>query len=176
MRRTAKVINFGILYGMGSQRLSRELGIAVAEAERYIRSYFDRYAGVRSYMETVRAQARETGFVTTLLGRRRSMADINSRDRALAQAAERTAINTPIQGSAADVIKLAMVGVHRELRAAKLEASLILQVHDELLVEAKDRDADAAKVIVQREMEGAFPLRVPLQVELAVGRHWAEIH
>lgn len=176
MRRTAKVINFGIIYGMGAQRLSRELGIAVAEAERYIRSYFDRYAGVRSYMEAVRTQARESGFVTTLLGRRRTLPDIASRDRALIQAAERTAINTPIQGSAADLIKLAMVAVHRQLRAANLEADLILQVHDELLVEVTERDTEAAKAIVHREMEAAFALRVPLLVESAVGRNWAEIH
>lgn len=176
MRRTAKVINFGILYGMGSQRLSRELGIAVADADRYIRSYFDRYAGVRSYMDGVRTQARESGFVTTLLGRRRSLPDLTSRDRALVQAAERTAINTPIQGSAADVIKLAMVGIHRALRDAGLEAELILQVHDELLVEVAEGHVEPAKEIVRHQMENAVSLRVPLVVDLGVGHNWAEIH
>jgi DNA polymerase-1 len=161
---------------MGPQRLSRELGIAVADAERYIRSYFDRYAGVRVYMDEVRAQARETGFVTTLLGRRRALPDLASRDRALVQAAERTATNTPIQGSAADVIKLAMVGIHRRLRQANLEAELILQVHDELLVEVAERHIDAAKEIVREEMENAVGLRVPLVVDLGVGNNWAEIH
>lgn len=176
MRRTAKVINFGILYGMGSQRLARELGIAVVEAERYIRSYFERYAGVREYMDEVLAQAKEQGYVTTLLGRRRTLPDISSRHRALAQAADRTAINTPIQGSAADVIKLAMVAIHRRLVAEKLDAHLILQVHDELLVEASERDAAVAKGIVLAEMEAAYPLRVPLRVDMGVGRNWAEIH
>jgi len=176
MRRTAKVINFGILYGMGPQRLSRELGIALSDADRYIRSYFERYAGVRGYMEGVRTQARELGFVTTLLGRRRSFPDISSRDRALVQAAERMAINTPIQGSAADVIKLAMVAIHKRLRASNLAAALILQVHDELLIEVAERDVEAAREIVQHEMETAYPLQVPLRVEIDVGHNWAEIH
>jgi DNA polymerase-1 len=176
MRRTAKVINFGILYGMGPQRLSRELGIALSAAEGYIRSYFERYAGVRNYMENVRLQAKQVGYVTTLLGRRRSFPDISSRDRALAQAAERMAINTPIQGSAADLIKLAMVAIHRRLRQAKLAGELILQVHDELLVEVVERDVEAARAIVQQEMEGAYPLEVPLRVEVGVGHNWAEIH
>lgn len=176
MRRTAKVINFGILYGMGPQRLARELGIAVAEAERYIRSYFERYAKVREYMEHVRAEAKERGYVTTLLGRRRTLPDIGSRDRALAQAAERTAVNTPIQGSAADIIKLAMVAIHRRLREEHLDAHLILQVHDELLVEGAEDHADRARAVVQAEMEEAYPLRVPLRVDVGVGRNWAEIH
>jgi DNA polymerase-1 len=176
MRRTAKVINFGILYGMGSQRLARELGIAVAEADRYIRSYFERYAGVREYMDGVRAEAKERAYVTTLLGRRRTLPDLSSRDRALAQAAERTAINTPIQGSAADVIKLAMVAIHRRLLAERLDAHLILQVHDELLVEAAESASEVAAAIVLTEMEGAYPLRVPLKVDIGIGRNWAEIH
>jgi DNA polymerase-1 len=176
MRRTAKVINFGILYGMGAQRLARELGIAVAEAERYIGSYFERYSGVRAYMEGVRMEAKELGYVTTLLGRRRSLPEISSRDRNLAQAAERTAINTPIQGSAADVIKLAMIGIDRRLEAENLQAHMILQVHDELLVETTERDVEAARAIVLAEMEGAYRLRVPLEVEVGIGRNWAEIH
>jgi DNA polymerase-1 len=176
MRRTAKVINFGILYGMGAQRLARELGIAVAAADRYIRSYFERYSGVQGYMEGARMQAKDLGYVTTLLGRRRSLPDISSRDRNLAQAAERTAINTPIQGSAADVIKLAMIAIDRRLEAENLQARLILQVHDELLVEASEKDAEAATAIVLAEMEGAYPLRVPLKVDAGVGRNWAEIH
>jgi DNA polymerase-1 len=111
-----------------------------------------------------------------LLGRRRSFPDISSRDRALVQAAERMATNTPIQGSAADVIKLAMVAIHKRLRAANLAAALILQVHDELLVEVAESDVEAAKEIVQHEMEAAYPLRVPLRVEIGVGHNWAQIH
>ena len=118
MRRVAKVINFGILYGMGPQRLANELGIPLAEAQRYIASYFDRYAGVRRYLETVVAEARERGFVTTILGRRRPIPELRSPERGVAQAAERVAANTPIQGSAADLIKKAMVAVERRLCAA----------------------------------------------------------
>jgi len=161
---------------MGPQRLSRELGIALSDADRYIRSYFERYAGVRAYMEGLRVQAKELGYVTTLLGRRRSFPDISSRDRALVQAAERMATNTPIQGSAADVIKLAMVAIHKRLRTANLAAALTLQVHDELLVEVAKGDVEAAKEIVKHEMETAYPLKVPLQVEIGVGHNWAEIH
>ena len=122
MRRAAKVINFGILYGMGPQRLARELQIPVREAERYIANYFARYAGVRAYLDRTIAEARARGYVTTLLGRRRALPDLASRDRGVAQAAERTAANTPIQGSAADLIKMAMVAIDRRLSDAGLSA------------------------------------------------------
>jgi DNA polymerase-1 len=176
MRRAAKVINFGILYGMGPQRLARELQIPVREAERYIASYFERYAGVHAYLERTKAEARERGYVTTLLGRRRSLPDLASADRGVAQAAERTAANTPIQGSAADLIKLAMVAIDRRLTVEKLCASMTLQVHDELVFEVAVADCERTAAVVREEMEHVFPLDVPLRVDLGMGHNWAEIH
>lgn len=176
MRRTAKVINFGIIYGMGAQRLARELAVPLAEAERYISSYFERHAGVRAYIETTQAEARRRGYVTTLLGRRRALPDLASRHRGVAQAAERTAVNTPIQGSAADLIKMAMVGIDRRLAQERLSATMLLQVHDELVFEVAETDREQAAHLIRAEMEGVYPLKVPLRVEIGWGRNWAEAH
>src|SRR5262249_4756650 len=159
-----------ILYGMGPQRLARELQIPVREAERYIASYFERYAGVKRYLEATKTAARECGYATTLLGRRRAMPDLASRDRGIAQAAERTAANTPIQGSAADIIKLAMLAIDRRLRTEGMDAAMILQVHDELVFEVADADCERTAAVVRQEMEGVFPLDVPLRVEVGMGR------
>jgi DNA polymerase-1 len=175
-RRTAKVINFGILYGMGPQRLASELGIGVSQAQSYIADYFTRYAGVRRFLEGVVAEARERGFVTTLLGRRRAVPELRSRQRGVAQAAERVAANTPIQGSAADVIKAAMVAVHRRLAAAGVRGGMVLQVHDELLLEVAEADRELACTAVREAMEGVMALAVPLRVDIGVGRTWAEAH
>ena len=175
-RRAAKVINFGIIYGMGPQRLAGELGIPHGAAQGYIASYFARYAGVRHFMESVVAEARERGFVTTMLGRRRAVPELRSRERGVAQAAERVAANTPIQGSAADLIKLAMVAVERRLSAAGVRGGMILQVHDELLLEVAEADREAACAAVKEEMEGVMRLAVPLRVELGAGHTWAEAH
>jgi len=176
MRRVAKVINFGIIYGMGPQRLAREIGVPLHEAEQYIARYFSRHTGVRAYIQAIQAEAHANGFVTTVLGRRRTLADINSPHRGTAQAAERTAINTPIQGSAADLIKLAMVGIHRRLRQERLRTAMILQVHDELVFEVPQGERDRAATVVREEMEGAYALKVPLRVEIGWGRNWAEAH
>ncbi len=176
MRRSAKVINFGILYGMGPQRLARDLGISLAEAKTYIENYFDRYAGVRQFMDSIVAAAREQGFVTTILGRRRPVPELLGGQRGAVQAAERIAANTPLQGSAADIIKLAMLAIDRHLDASGLDAYMILQVHDELLVEVAEGDREAACEIVRREMVGAMDLSVPLEVEIGVGGSWAEAH
>ncbi len=176
MRRVAKVINFGIIYGMGPQRLARELAIPLAQAQRYITGYFERYAGVRAYLDAVRATARQRGYVTTLLGRRRTLPDLASADRGVAQAAERTAANTPIQGSAADLIKMAMIAIDRRLAAEGLGAAMTLQVHDELVFEVAEADCERTGAVVREEMEGVFPLKVPLRVDLGMGRTWAEAH
>jgi DNA polymerase-1 len=176
MRRAAKVINFGIIYGMGPQRLAHELGISLADAQRYIEQYFARYAGVRSYMQSVIEEARARGYVTTILGRRRSVPELRSTERGVAQAAERVATNTPIQGSAADLIKKAMVAVERRLRRQGLPASLLLQVHDELVLETAEAAVEATKTAVREEMEGVMSLAAPLRVDLGVGRTWAEAH
>lgn len=176
MRRTAKVINFGILYGMGAQSLARELGVGVKDAEQYIRQYFDRYPAVRAYLERSRDEARTRGFAITLLGRRRAVRDLSSRDRVAVQAAERVAINTPIQGSAADVIKAAMLAVDRRLLREGVRATMILQVHDELLFEVAEADCARCREIVREEMEGVLPLSVALRVDIGAGRSWAEAH
>jgi DNA polymerase-1 len=175
-RRAAKVINFGILYGMGPQRLAHELGIPIAEAQRYIGNYFARYASVRSFMDRVVHEGRERGYVKTILGRRRAVPELRSTERGAAQAAERVAANTPIQGSAADIIKLAMVAVDRRLTGSNLRATLLLQVHDELLVEVHEEDQEATGAVLREEMEGALPLAIPLRVDIGVGRNWAEAH
>jgi DNA polymerase-1 len=176
MRRVAKVINFGIIYGMGPQRLARELDIPLADAEQYIRNYFARYAGVRSFMTGVQADARRRGYVTTLLGRRRTLPDLASPHRGVAQAAERAAANTPIQGSAADLIKLAMVAIDRRIAREGLQAAMILQVHDELVFEVAENEREGLERAVREEMEGVFPLTVPLQVDMGWGQNWAEAH
>lgn len=176
MRRAAKVINFGILYGMGPQRLARDLGISIGEAKQYIDNYFARYAGVRRFLEATLATARERGVVTTLLGRRRPVPELSSGQRGIVQAAERIAANTPIQGSAADIIKVAMLGIDKSLAESELDAFLILQVHDELLVECNAADAERVSVLLRESMEGAMDLSVPLQVEIGIGPSWAAAH
>jgi DNA polymerase-1 len=176
LRRRAKVINFGILYGMSPFGLSRELGIGGKEAKTYIDHYFDRYPGVKEYIEGLKITARKNGYVLTILGRRRTLKDIDSRNKALREAAERMAINTPIQGSAADLIKMAMIRVDREFREAGMEARLILQVHDELIVEAPEREAAGSERILKEAMEGVAKLSVPLTVSVSRGKNWGEIH
>ncbi len=176
MRRAAKVINFGILYGMGPQRLARDLGISQAEARKYIDNYFERLAGVRDFMESVLEGAREQGFVATILGRRRPVPELTSGRRGIVQAAERIATNSPIQGSAADIIKLAMLKVDGGLAEAGLDAFMILQVHDELLVESASACADQVAELVREAMATAIELAVPLEVEIGAGRSWAEAH
>jgi len=176
LRRRAKVINFGILYGMSPFGLSRELGIGGKEAKTYIDHYFDRYPGVKEYIDGLKATARKDGYVLTLMGRRRTLKDIDSRNKVLREAAERMAINTPIQGSAADLIKMAMIRVDREFREAGMDARLILQVHDELIVEAPEREAAGSERILKEAMEGVAKLSVPLTVSVSRGKNWGEIH
>ncbi|HWP64985.1 MAG TPA: DNA polymerase I [Candidatus Limnocylindria bacterium] len=175
-RRLAKVINYGIVYGMGPARAARELGVSLPEATAYIEAYFQRYAGVRAFIDATITQARQRGYVSTVLGRRRYLPELGSRDAAVRQFAERAAVNTPIQGSAADLIKRAMLDVHARLREERLEAQMLLQVHDELLVEVAEADATAAAAAVRAAMEGVWPLEVPLQVDVHVGNSWAEVH
>jgi len=176
LRRRAKVINFGILYGMSPFGLSRELGIGGKEAKTYIDHYFDRYQGVKEYIEVLKANSRKDGYVLTIMGRRRILKDIDSRNKVLREAAERMAINTPIQGSAADLIKMAMIRVDREFRESGMEARLILQVHDELIVEAPEREAAGSERILKEAMEGVAKLSVPLTVSVSRGKNWGEIH
>ncbi len=177
MRREAKVVNYGIVYGMGPSRLSRELGISRAAAADYIERYFERYAGVARYYEQMLERAREQGYVSTLFGRRRYLHDINSSHGGLRQAAERVATNTTIQGSAADLIKRAMVDLEAALEASGAPgADLILQIHYELLLECDVGDVDAVSALLVEVMEGVADLVVPVAVEVGSGSNWAEAH
>jgi len=175
-RRQAKTINFGIIYGMGALRLGRSLGIPLKTAQEYIEQYFKRYAGIKAYMDGVLLEARKCGYVTTLLGRRRYVPDLQSKNAQLAAAAERMAVNTPIQGTAADLIKMAMVEIDKRLAKEKAPARMLLQVHDELLFEVQEKKLNKVKTLVQECMESVMELRVPLQVDLGVGANWAEAH
>jgi len=176
MRRLAKSVNFGIVYGISPYGLARQLGTTPRVAKQYMDRYFERYPGVKRYMERAVREAVDKGYAETLLGRRRPIKEVRSRNRALRGAGERAAINTPIQGSAADTIKIAMIRVWRRLREEGLESMMILQVHDELLFEVPEEELEVVRAMVRREMEGAVELRVPLKVEIGVGRNWAEAY
>ncbi len=176
MRRQAKAINFGIIYGMSSFRLARDLGIPQKTGREIIERYFERYQGVRSYMEEMPQTGREQGFVATLFNRKRFLPDLNSRNRNIRQFAERTAINTPIQGSAADIIKLAMIRIDAELERRSLPARMIMQVHDELVFEVEVGGAQEVANLVQYEMESVASLAVPLVVAAGIGANWDEAH
>lgn len=174
-RRVAKAVNFGLAYGQTDFGLARALRIDRADARRFMERYFERYPGVKRYMEETVRRARQQGEVTTLLGRRRPVPEIRHRVFHIRQNAERVAINTPIQGTAADIMKLAMIRVHRALAEEGLRARIVLQVHDELLVEAPDAEVAAVAALLRREMEGAFRLDVPLVVEVKSGANWYEM-
>ncbi|HNW58494.1 MAG TPA: DNA polymerase I [bacterium] len=175
-RRRAKEVNFGIMYGMGAYGLAQRLGLANDEAEQFILAYFASYPGVQEFMLRMVREARHNGYVTTLLGRRRMVPDIASDNRRIREFAERTAINTPIQGSAADLIKVAMIRIQRRLEKEKSAARMILQVHDELVFEVPRGEVDAARELVRAEMEGAIELEVPIKVETGLGGNWLEAH
>ena len=174
-RSRAKAINFGLIYGKQAFSLSKELGISRAEAQNYIDRYFERYPGVSRYMENIKESAKEKGYVTTLWGRRREIPEIKSRNRMLVQSGERMALNTPIQGTAADIMKLAMIRVDRALKAENLDARIVLQVHDELIIDSSDADKEKVLGLLVREMENAAELRVPLIVDAHVGKSWYDI-
>ena len=174
MRARAKTINFGTIYGQGPFALSRMLGITQDEAKAFITQYFTRFAGVRAFLDRQVELAREQGYVETLFGRRRYMPDIRDRNFNIRAFAERTAQNTPLQGSAADLIKRAMTAVHRRLRSERLEARLILQVHDELVLEAPPDEVERVAALVREEMEGAATLDVPLVVDVGTGPNWLD--
>lgn len=175
MRRTAKVINFGIAYGMSSYGLAANLDIGPSEAQVIIDSYFATFPGVRAYMESIAAQARHTGYVTTLLGRRRSLPDINSPNRQAREFAERTAINTPIQGTAADIIKCAMVAISARMASEGLQTRMTLQVHDELVFEVVREEFPRVVPLIKESMENALQLAVPLKVEVKAGDNWRDM-
>jgi DNA polymerase-1 len=175
-RRQAKTINFGIIYGMGALRLARALDIPTKTAQAYITQYFARYQRIKSYMDGILEEARVRGYVTTLLGRRRYVPELQSQNAQIASAAERAAVNTPIQGTAADLIKMAMVAIDRRLEQGRLRTRMLLQVHDELLFEVPEKEVEQVKKLVREVMENVKALRVPLRVDIGTGRNWAEAH
>jgi DNA polymerase-1 len=176
MRSKAKTANFGIIYGISAYGLSQRLNIPRNEANELIEGYFKSFPGVRKYMNNAIIKAKEQGYVTTLLGRKRFLPDINSRNSVVRGVAERNAINAPIQGTAADIIKIAMIRISDYLREKKLKSSMILQVHDELIFEVHKEERDLVNDLVRKEMEGAYPLSVPLIVEAGEGGNWMEAH
>ena len=175
-RRSAKAINFGLIYGMSAFGLARQLGINRSEAQSYIELYFDRYPGVKAYMEQIRTQAREQQFVETIFGRKLYLPDISSSNHARRQGAERAAINAPMQGTAADLIKLAMLAIDSWLTEQALETRMIMQVHDELVLEVPDSELKDVPETIASLMSGVAQLRVPLRVDVGSGANWAEAH
>jgi DNA polymerase-1 len=176
MRRQAKTINFGVLYGMGAFSLAKDLGIGRKEAQQFIDHYFERYPAVLRFMEERKAEARQHQYVTTLLGRHCATPEINSKNGAVRGYAERNAINYPIQGSAADIIKVAMINIDRRLREEGFGARMVLQVHDELVFDVPQDEFEVVRQLVKREMENAVELSVPLVVDIGVGANWSEAH
>ncbi len=176
LRRAAKAVNFGIVYGISAYSLSDDIHVSVAQAKEYMEKYFEHYSGVRAYMDRVVEQGRSDGWVSTLYGRRRWLPELKSSNFNTRSFGERVALNMPIQGTAADIIKLAMIKVDRRLRAEGLKARLVLQVHDELIVECPEEEGDRVKALLREEMEGVAKLAVPLTADAKLGRTWAEAH
>ena len=175
-RSKCKMVNFGIIYGISAFGLAQRLKVTRTEAAGLIDTYFKLYPAVRQYMDEAIAKARATGYAVTLTGRRRTLRDISSRNATARQAAERDAINTPVQGTAADMIKIAMVRVDRALKKAGLKAKMVLQIHDELLFDVPRGEVEQVKAIAKREMESAMDVGVPLEVSVGVGENWLEAH
>ena len=176
LRRAAKAVNFGIVYGISAYSLSEDIHVSVAQAKEYMEKYFEHYSGVRSYMDRVVERGREEGFVSTLYGRRRWLPELSSSNFNTRSFGERVALNMPIQGTAADIIKLAMIRVDARLRAEGLEARLVLQVHDELIVECPEQESEQVRALLKEEMEGVAALSVPLVADANVGKTWAQCH
>jgi DNA polymerase-1 len=176
LRSNAKAINFGIIYGMGPQRLARETGVSMAEAKSFIEKYFEGFPNIRKYIEQAKAKTRETGYSWTMTGRRRPIPEIHSKERLVMVNGENMAVNSPIQGSAADLIKLAMIEIQRRLDDSGMDAVMMMQVHDELVFECDKSAKDNLIALVRDAMEQAMKLPVPLKVEVGAGSNWLEAH
>ena len=174
MRRTAKAVNFGILYGISSFGLSEDLGIDIGTAKKFIDNYLETYPGIREYMEKEKADAYSLGYVKTLMNRKRVIEELNSKNFMIRSSGERMALNTPIQGTAADILKKAMVEIYDEFNKRGLKSKMIIQVHDELVFNVLDNELDEVKEVVRNIMENTFKLSVPLKVEMEVGNDWFE--
>lgn len=175
-RRIAKTVNFGVIYGISPFGLSETLNISREEAKTYIEQYFNRHAGVKSYIEKSIGEAKDKGYVTTLFGRKRAVPEVRSKNATVRQQGERLVINSPIQGTAADIIKIAMINIWKKLKEKNLRTKMILQVHDELLFELPEEELETVKDLVREEMEGVLKIAVPLKVDIRYGRNWAEAH
>ncbi len=175
MRSNAKAVNFGIVYGIGDFSLSQDLNITRKEAKRYIDTYLERYPNVKLYLENIVEEAIKKGYVSTILNRRRYIKEVKSSNKIVKAAGERLAMNSPIQGSAADIIKLAMVNVYRKLKEGKFKSSIILQVHDELILNVYTEELEKVKILVKREMEQVLKLKVGLEVDINIGENWYEV-
>ena len=174
LRRNAKAVNFGIVYGISSFGLSQDLSITRKEADAYIKGYFKTYPGIKRFLDDCVSQAKEKGYAVTLLGRRRPVPELTSKNFAQRNFGERVAMNAPIQGAAADIMKIAMSGVNTRLKEEGLRSRLVLQVHDELLIETKEEEVETVKKILEEEMGQAVSLRVPLEIDINVGDNWYE--
>jgi len=174
-RRRAKAVNFGIVYGLSPFGLAQQLQIDKAEAKHFIDAYFEKYKGVRQYLDSALEVARREQRVKTLFGRIRPIPDINSKNMNMRGFAERTAVNTPLQGTAADLIKLAMISIDEELRRRRLKSRMLLQVHDELVFEVPQAEVDTMRELVRDKMENVHPLSVPLLVEIGAGPNWRDL-
>ena len=175
-RSNAKTVNFGIIYGVSAFGLSNQTDLNRTEAKDLIEAYYKTYPKLRKYMSEQVDFAREHEYVQTVLGRRRYLKDINSRNAVVRGAAERNAVNAPIQGSAADIIKIAMIKIHQKLEAGNFKSKMLLQVHDELVFDAYKPELDQLKTLIKTEMENAYPLTVPLDVDMGIGENWLEAH
>jgi DNA polymerase-1 len=176
LRRSAKAINFGLIYGMSAFGLAQQLGLSRNQAQAYIDLYFSRYPGVKQYMDNIREQAKQQGYVETIFGRRLYLPDINARNAAQRQYAERTAINAPMQGTAADIIKRAMIGCDTWIRDSGADVKMIMQVHDELVFEVAESQLSSSKQTISDIMTAAAELQVPLLVEVGCGENWDQAH
>ena len=172
LRRRAKAVNFGIIYGISAYGLSKDVGCSASEAQSYIDGYFATYPEVREYMDENVRRAREDGYVTTILGRKRYMPELKSSSYTTRSFGERAAMNMPLQGSSADIIKLAMLAVRRRFQEEGLHARLVLQVHDELILDTPEEEAERTAAVLKEEMEGAVKLEVPLIADVSTGRSW----
>jgi DNA polymerase-1 len=176
MRRVAKTVNFGIIYGISPFGLASNLGVSQTEAKRYIDRYFENYQGVQRFIDQMLETATQQGYVTTLFGRRRHIAELSSHNTQTRGLGERLAVNTPLQGTAADIIKKAMIDIHRWMQESQVKSRMILQVHDELIFEVPENEITLMKEKVAAMMEGVIQLKAPLTVDIGVAKNWAEAH
>ena len=176
MRRVAKIVNFGIMYGAGPFRMSKELDLSISEAGKIINSYFEQYSGIKNYIEETIKRAKKDKFIKTILGRRRPVWDLDSDNGNRRKAAERMAVNMPIQGSAAELIKIAMINIFKDINDKNMASKMILQIHDELIFEYPQHEEEEIITIVKKNMENALSLIIPLKVDFGVGLNWHEAH